>query len=177
MERKEKKKWMRLKRIKKNVDAEKRISFPLAFFFVFLQFSEKQKTPSKPTATLLPVPLSPMISTPPMPGSTTLSSSASFISSCPARRTNGSGGVFPGGATAAVAVARVATPFCRLESRATATRGLTATAGEAHRRPEEEGIGPAEIARNEATRHATERRAVNVDVDDVDDDDVDAVVD
>jgi hypothetical protein len=44
-----------------------------------------------------------MISTPPIPGSMTLSKRASFISSWPARRTNGIGGVLPGGATVDVA--------------------------------------------------------------------------
>lgn len=53
-----------------------------------------------------------MISKPPIPGSMTLSSSASFISSCPARRTKGIGGVLPGGATVA-AVADAATSFER----------------------------------------------------------------
>jgi len=45
------------------------------------------------TATDLPVPRSPMMSTPPTVGSITLSISASFMSSWSARRTNGSAGI------------------------------------------------------------------------------------
>ena len=72
------------------------------------------------TATDLPVPRSPMMRTPPMDGSMTLSSSASFISSCPASRTNGNAAVrrarFTAGTTsagaggAAVAALMTATP-------------------------------------------------------------------
>mmetsp|Transcript_16060 Transcript_16060/g.39982 ORF Transcript_16060/g.39982 Transcript_16060/m.39982 type:complete len:226 (-) Transcript_16060:121-798(-) len=51
------------------------------------------------TATDLPVPRSPITSTPPMLGSTTFSSSASFISSCPAILTNGKDGIFEALAT------------------------------------------------------------------------------
>lgn len=45
------------------------------------------------TAIDFPVPLSPIMRTPPMRGSTTLRSKASFISSCPATLTKGRGGI------------------------------------------------------------------------------------
>lgn len=61
---------------------------------------------------LLAVPRSPMMSTPPMAGSTTFSSSASFMSSCPAMHVKGNAGFFrvaasAAGAAAAAAEARV----------------------------------------------------------------------
>jgi hypothetical protein len=52
------------------------------------------RSTSDRTATDLPVPRSPMIRTPPMLESTTLSSSASFMSSWPAMRTKGKAGFF-----------------------------------------------------------------------------------
>ncbi len=71
------------------------------------------------TATDFPVPRSPMMSTPPMEGSMTFSSSASFISSCPANRTKGNAAVrrarFTAGTASAgetaVAAARTAGPL------------------------------------------------------------------
>lgn len=79
------------------------------------------------TATDLPVPLSPMISTPPMAGSTTFNRSASFISSCPAKRTNGNAGVLRArvdtttGSGAVGGAAIVAVAACRV-SEGTARR-------------------------------------------------------
>ena len=82
------------------------------------------------TATDLPVPRSPIMRTPPMEGSMTLSSSASFISFCPASRTNGNAAVrrarltagttSAGACGAVVAAAATATPrwatSCRSEA-------------------------------------------------------------
>lgn len=59
------------------------------------------------TQTDFPVPLSPIIKTPPMPGSITFNNKASFISSCPATFTKGKEGIlaaFKGGASKAVAM-------------------------------------------------------------------------
>jgi len=74
------------------------------------------------TATDFPVPRSPMMSTPPMEGSMTFSSNASFISSWPANRTKGNAAVrrarFTAGTSSAgetaVAAARTAGPLLGL---------------------------------------------------------------
>lgn len=92
------------------------------------------------TATLLPVPRSPMISTPPMVGSTTLSSSASFMSSCPASRVKGKAGRFlalscAGAATADTSSRRprccCAGPGCRRATAAANLQGRVWQAGRA----------------------------------------------
>mmetsp|Transcript_8563 Transcript_8563/g.23186 ORF Transcript_8563/g.23186 Transcript_8563/m.23186 type:complete len:204 (-) Transcript_8563:284-895(-) len=61
------------------------------------------------TATDFPQPRSPMISTPPMPGSTTLRRSASFISDWPAMRVNGKFGRRLAGAILTSSVAALVT--------------------------------------------------------------------
>ena len=82
-----------------------------------------------------------MMSTPPIPGSMTLSKRASFISSWPARRTKGIGGVLPGGATVDAAADAETSLDEREEKRSlllllplpeTLVRGTRAAAGEAH---------------------------------------------